>query len=253
MKTTHVVILVVSSCVLTFVASVLFSINMASIEPKKLAEVIEKDPVLFLDTLKASAEKAQAQMAQKRVEEQMKNPKDIAIEGRVTFGKQDAPVTIVEYSDFQCRFCAEAYSKRLQPVKDKYDGKVKVVYKHFPLDFHPFAKPAAEYFEAVAQIDQDKAKQFHDVIFADYSEFQKSYARLKSKDEIDKAIKSIVKKIGLKMVDVEKHLKKGKEIVATDMVEANKLGVGGTPTFFVNGVNAQGIGLEELVKKFAEN
>ena len=245
MKTNQIVALVVGSCVLTFAASVLFSINMVSITPKNLAKVVEKDPVLFMETLQASAKNAQAEMKKKEFEEQMENPAEIATEGRVTFGDKSAPVTIVEFSDFQCGYCARAVN-RLKDLKKKYDGKVKVVYKHFPLSFHPFAKPAAEYFEAIALIDHAKATEFHDLIFGEFD----LYARLKSEDEINKAIDSLIKKTGLKKADIEKNLEKGKKTVAGDIEEATQLKVGGTPTFFVNGVSARSIGLEELVEKF---
>ena len=245
MKTNQIIALVVGSCVLTFVAAVLFSINMVSITPKNLAKVIEKEPLLFMETLQASAKKAQEEMKKKEFEKQMENPKEIATEGRVTFGDKKASVTIVEFSDFQCGYCAKS-SGRLKNLIKKHDGKVKVVYRHFPLSFHPFAKPAAEYFEAVAVIDHAKAREFHDLIFGEFD----LYARLKSEAEIKKAIESLVKKVGLKMADVEKNLEKAKEVVAEDEEDANKLKIGGTPTFFVNGVSARNIGLEELVTMF---
>jgi len=248
MKTTHIIALVTGACLLTFVASVLFSINMVSISPENLAKTVEKNPVLFMETLQASAKNAQEEMKKKELEKQLKNPVEIATEGRVTFGKKDAPVTIVEFSDFQCGYCARAVN-RLKSLKDKHDGKVKVVYKHFPLSFHPFAQPAAEHFEAIAMIDHAKATEFHDLIFGEFE----LYARLKTEDEINKALKSLLKKIDLKAGDIEKNLDKAKEIVASDMAEADKLKVSGTPTFFVNGVSARNIGLEELVQKFLNN
>ena len=248
MKTTHIIALVIGSCLLTFVASVLFSINMVSISPKNLAKTVEEDPILFMETLQASARKAQAEAKKKEFENQMKNPVDIATEGRVTFGDKEAPVTIVEFSDFQCGYCARAVNM-LKDLREKHDGKVKVVYKHFPLSFHPFAKPAAEYFEAIAVIDQAKAAKFHDLIFGEFN----LYSKLQSEDEISKAIQSLIKKVGLSEAEVEKNIEKGKKVVEADLEEAERLNVGGTPTFFVNGVSARNIGLEELVEKFVNN
>jgi len=245
MKTSQVIALVTVSSLVTFVLSVLVSINMVTITPKNLAKTVEEDPALFMETLQASAKKAQETIKKREIENQMKNPADIATEGRVTFGDKDAPVTIVEYSDFQCGYCAKA-SSNLKDIIKQHDGKVKVVYKHFPLSFHPFAKPAAEYFEAIAATDQEKAKEFHDLIF---EEFQ-LYARLKTEDEINKAIDSLITKVGLDKSEVEKNLEAGKKLVAADLKEANKLNVGGTPTFFVNGVNARDIGLGTLIEKF---
>ena len=248
MKTTQIIALVIGSCLLTFVASVLFSINMVSISPKNLAKTVKEDPTLFMETLKDSAKEAQNKERRREFEEQMKNPAAIVTEGRVTFGDKEAPVTIVEFSDFQCGYCARAVNM-LKDLREKHDGKVKVVYKHFPLSFHPFAKPAAEYFEAIAVIDHAKAAKFHDLIFEEFN----LYARLKSEDEINKALQSLTKKVGLSEAEVEKNMEKGKKVVEADLAEAEKLKVGGTPTFFVNGVSARNIGLEELVEKFVNN
>ena len=245
MKTSMVWAVVLGSCLVTFIASVLFSINMGVITPDNLAEVIKKDPVVFMQTLQEVAKQAQESMKQKEAEEAMKKPADIDTKGRVTFGDKSAPVTIVEYSDFQCPYCSRA-AERVKSLIAKYDGKVKVVYKHFPLSFHPFAKPAADYFEAIAIKDHAKAIEFHDQIFENFQ----LYAKLKTEEEINKAIDSLVKKVGLKMVDVKKNLEEGKKVVAKDMEEASKLGVGGTPTFYVNGVPARNIGLEALIEKF---
>ena len=245
MKTSMIWAVVLGSCLVTFVASVLFSINMGVITPENLAEVMKKDPVVFMETLQDVAKQAQVGIKKKEAEKAMQNPVDIKTKGRVTFGDKSAPVTIVEYSDFQCPYCSRA-AERVKSLIAKYDGKVKAVYKHFPLDFHPFAQPAAEYFEAIAMIDQAKAIEFHDKIF---EEFQ-LYAKLKTEEEIKKAIDSLIKKLGLKMEDVKKNLEAGKKVVAMDMEEASKLGVRGTPTFFVNGVPARNIGLEELIEKF---
>ena len=244
MKNTHIIALVIGSCFVTFVVSVLFSINMVSISPENLAKVVKKEPLLFMETLKESARSAEEEMRTKAMEEQFKNPADIPTEGRVTFGDKAAPIAIVEFSDFQCPYCARA-AKSMSALREKYDGKVKVVYKHFPLSFHPFAKPASEYFEAVAMIDHEKAKMFHDAIFDNFQD----YAKLESDAEIEKSIKDILKKIDVKAKEVEDNLESAKKVVLADMEEAKKLNVGGTPSFFVNGIDAKGGNIEMIIDK----
>ena len=244
MKKSQIIALVVGSCVVTFVISVLFSINMVSISPENLAKVVKKEPVLFMETLKESAKAAEQAKQAEALEAQFENPAKIATKGRVTFGDKEAPIAIVEFSDFQCPYCARA-SKAMSSLRAKYDGKVKVVYKHFPLSFHPFAKPAAEYFEAVALVDHEKAKEFHDVIFDNFTD----YARLKTEAEISKSIQDILKKIGVDAKEAEKNLEKGKKVVAMDMMEAQVLKVSGTPSFFINGIDSKGSDMEMIIDK----
>jgi len=80
-------------------------------------------------------------------------------------GNEDAPVTIVEFSDFQCPFCSRFYSQTLPQLKENYidTGKVKLIYRDFPLSFHPEAQGAAEAGECAS--DQGKFWEFHDYIF----------------------------------------------------------------------------------------
>ena len=68
----------------------------------------------------------------------------IKTDGKPTRGPKDAKVTIVEYSDFQCPYCARAHATVADQVMKEYDGKVKLVYKNFPLGFHPWAEPAGD-------------------------------------------------------------------------------------------------------------
>ena len=247
MKTIPTVILVVGSCLVTFVISVFFSMNMVVIKPEELAKVLKEDPMTFMEAFRETVEKYQAETNKQAFEKQFKNPAKIPTEGRVTFGTASAPVTIVKYSDFQCTYCARA-AKRMKMIREKYDGKVNLVYKHFPLSFHPFAKPAAEYFESIAMADHSKAREFHDMIFENFSD----YARLKDEKEINQSLDKIIKKIGLSKTIIEKNIDKAKEIVNQDIAEANKLKVGGTPTFFINGVNPQGR-FEATIDKLLED
>ena len=247
MKNTQIILLVVGASLLTFILSVVFSINMASISPKNLAKVIKKDPETFIDAVKEASQELQRHSAKKAMEERLKNRAEIPTKGRVTFGELSAPISIVEYSDFQCGYCMQAVS-RMRSLREKYEGKVNVVYKHFPLNFHPFARPAAEYFEAVALVDHEQARKFHDEIFDNFLD----YAKLKDKKEIQKKLRAIVKKLGLDRKTVEGNLEKAKEVVNQDLAEADKLKVGGTPSFFINGVDVKGLSLERVIETLLE-
>lgn len=246
MKNIQIIALIIGASLVTFILSVVFSINMVSISPKNLAKVIKEDPETFINAITEASRDHQKRAKEKALEEQFKNPAKIPTKGRVTFGNSSAPVTIVEYSDFQCPYCARA-SKSMKRLIEKYEDKVNVVYKHFPLGFHPFAKPAAEYFEAVALIDHEQAKKFHDNIFDNFSD----YAKLKDEKKIEKSLKALVKKMGLDAKTVEGNMKKAKEAVKQDMVEAEKLKVRGTPSFFVNGIQASDK-IEPIIERILE-
>ena len=246
MKNIQIIALVAGASLVTFVLSVVFSINMVSIQPEHLAKVINQDPGVFISALKEASEKHQKQAEEEALEKQFENPADIDTEGRVTVGDPKAPIALVEFLDFQCFYCSKA-SKRVKSLVKKYDGKLKLVYKHLPLSFHPFAKPAAEYFEAIALIDHEDAKKFHDAIFDDWE----PYAKLKTEEEIQKSLKDLVKKLKFDKKAIEENMEKAKKVVAQDMMEARKLKVGGTPSFFVNGVNTKGR-IEPVIAKFLE-
>ena len=216
-----------------------------TIPPKHLANVIKKDPVSFMNAVKVSSERYQKMSQERQMKEQFKNPAKIDVTGRVTFGKANAPITIVEYSDFQCPYCARAATTMKSLIK-KYKGKVKLVYKHFPLGFHPFAKPASVYFEAIAMIDHEKARKFHDMIFDNFQE----YARLKGEKDINKKLRKLVKSVGANWSEVEKNLSKARAQVEADKKEGEGLQVRGTPSFFINGVKPGSGGFEPVIEHF---
>ena len=127
-------------------------------DPSIVFSAIEKDPVKFIEVVNKAAQDAQQGQAARAQDEEkkardaeFKTPLTPEVEaGRVIFGKADAPITIVEYSDFQCPYCSRGY-QTVQEVRKEYGDKVRVVFKHLPLDFHPLAMPAAKYFEAIAK------------------------------------------------------------------------------------------------------
>ena len=214
--------------------------KVVSENPDILFNTIKKHPDKFIEVVNQAARQAQMQARKneanaekERMEEEFKNPKKPEIgENRAIFGTKGAPITIVEYSDFQCPYCAKGYNT-VKEVMAEYKGKVQVIYKHLPLDFHPLAMPASEYFEAIALQSASKAEKFHDMIF----ENQK-----KLNSDKEKFLKSAAKKAGADMAKLAKDLKSDavKKVIAADMAEAKKFGFSGTPGFLVNGVSLKG-------------
>ena len=142
-------------------------------------------------------------------------------------GPEAAPVTIVEFSDFQCPFCGREYPVIEKIMKD-YDGKVRLVFRNFPLDFHPFAQKAAE--AAACAGDQSKFWELHNAMFSN-----------QQKLAVDD-LKGYAKTAGLDSAKFDKCLDSGekKTQVEADQKAGAAAGVSGTPAFFVNGVFING-------------
>lgn len=209
-------------------------------DPSIVFTAIEKAPDKFIEAVMKAQQDAQRVAAErqqeeekKQREEELKNPLKPEVEdGRVIFGNKNAKITIVEYSDFQCPYCSRGYQTMKQVMK-AYGDDVRIVFKHLPLDFHPLARPASEYFEAIGQQDPVKAEKFHDGIF----ENQKGL-----NDKGEAFLKDLAKKVGADMKKLEAALKDEKiqKRIDADIEEARKYNITGTPGFIINGVSLRG-------------
>ena len=207
--------------------------------PEIVIEALEanKDQFLdFLDKLSEHARKTQAERRKKaeakKLEEAFSKPLKPEIRADESFrGPKDAPITLVEYSDFECPFCSRAYNTVMEFMK-KYDGKVRFVYKHLPLSFHPNAEVASRYYEAIRLQSEEKAFKFHDEVY-------KQQGKLKAGE---KFLKKVAGTLGLNMGKLAKDVKSPavKARVKADMDEAAKFGFSGTPGFLLNGIPIKG-------------
>ena len=206
--------------------------------PEIITESIKNNPGKYMEALSEAQRKyvlerrqQEEQKALAEREKEFENPKVPEIsKSRVLFGEKDAPITIVEYSDFQCGYCARA-SKTLKKILEDYPKQVRILYKHLPLPSHPLALPAAKYYEAIGRQDGDKAKQFHDKIF-------ENQGQLRSGGE--KYLKQLARELQINMTDLQRDLKQAEEVVKSDEAEARKFGFNGTPGFLVGGVSVSG-------------
>jgi len=139
-------------------------------------------------------------------------------------GSLNAPITLVEFSDFECPFCAKHYPT-LKKILDDYNGKVKLVYKHFPLSFHPNSQKAAESSECANE--QGKFWEYHDKMFESLSASSYSIANFK---QWAKDLGLNTKKFN-DCLDSDKYAQK----VQIDLQEGKEKGVNGTPATFING------------------
>lgn len=160
-------------------------------------------------------------------------------------GAPDAPVTIVEFSDFQCPFCKRMRST-LDALMDAYPEEVRVVYRHFPLRSHEMAQPAAE--ASLCADEQGKFWAFHDEVFARQAEL--------SAETLD----DVAAEVGL---DLEAYHdcvadRRYRERVLADYQAALDAGVQGSPAFFVNGrpifgAESEGVFRELIERELARN
>ncbi len=158
-------------------------------------------------------------------------------------GGENAKVVIVEYSDFQCPFCARS-AAALKKINEEYGSKVKIYFKHFPLDknynpllsyqIHPLAGRAAVASEAAAE--QGKFWEYHDLLFENQGVFD------------DDSLISYAQALGL---DVEKFRRDTNDTkiiarVTKDVEEGNKLGINATPTIIINNKKVIGASYDDL-------
>jgi protein-disulfide isomerase len=159
----------------------------------------------------------------------------VAAEGPAR-GPKDAKVTIVEFSDFECPYCGAAHDT-VEQVMSTYAGKVRLVYRQFPLNFHPHAAKAAE--ASLCASDQGKFWEYHDVLF-------KNQKKLDPTD-----LKAHASEVGLDAQKFGQCLESGdkKKAVDADQQAGLAAGVGGTPAFFINGIFLNGAQPIEEFKK----
>lgn len=153
-------------------------------------------------------------------------------------GKQDAPITIVEFMDFQCPYCGR-FHPPVEEIVKLYPDQVNYMIKNYPLPFHPQAKPAAK--AAFAAGEQGKYAEMASLIVKNQTNLN------------DETYKNLAQQLGL---DVEKFLKdlKDKDAQWEDYINKDielgaKIGVRGTPTFFINGKKTRARVVEDYKKE----
>ena len=149
---------------------------------------------------------------------------DIPTENSYALGPADAPITIVEFSDFECPFCRRWHAEVYKPLLAAYPGKIRLVYRNLPLtSIHPDALAAAE--AAMCAGEQDVYWKYHDKLFSSESLGNSVYIQY-------------AQELGLNMSTFEACLSdhKYQKAIEADSDFAINLGIRSTPTFFINGL-----------------
>lgn len=149
---------------------------------------------------------------------------DIPSEGFPTIGPANAPITIVEFSDYQCPFCRRWHEQVYEPLLAAYPGQIKLVYRHLPLtSIHPDAFSAAE--AAMCAGDQDAYWPYHEKLFS--SEALGTAVYLQYAQELNLDVEAF-------QTCLDDH--KFQDAIQADSDFAVNLGIRSTPTFFINGL-----------------
>jgi len=190
-----------------------------SLPPEKCAEMME--PKKFAQVV-----------GQAKRQEMMKKPlspektKLIAAGDVAAFGPKDAPVTIVEFSDFECSYCSRAAGV-VKKIKERFPKQVRFVFRHFPLSFHKKAHLASQ--ASLAAKAQGKFWEYHDILFQN----QKALGR----QELEKYAEQL--QLDMKQFKADLDSGKYKAQVDADLKLGGEVFVSGTPSMFINGKRAQ--------------
>jgi protein-disulfide isomerase len=159
----------------------------------------------------------------------------IKLDGAPTRGPADAKVTVVEFSDFECPYCGQAWEIFEKQVYPQYADKVRFVFKQMPLtQIHPFAEDAAVAAMCALQQGNDQFWKLYEGLFAQQGEI--------TKENLPAKVEEIATAAGLDVPKLKDCMqgRKSLDAVKADQAEAAAVGVSGTPTFFVNGRRVQG-------------
>lgn len=172
---------------------------------------------------------------------QVSPPVKISSDDDPIIGNSDAPITIIEFSDFQCPFCARFHTQTLPVILEEYieKGKVKLVFRDFPIQsIHPNALPASVAAECAN--DQGKFREMHDILF----EKQNEWNKLETTETLS-LFSQYASNMQLDQKIFDSCLTSGKHIpeIQNDLNDGRDYGVTGTPGFFIGN---EKIGFTEL-------
>ncbi len=194
-----------------------------------IKQVIREDPKLLYDTIEEYLRQQQAAKQKQAMTEAMENRvEDRVADHNPTKGPADAAVTIIEYTDFQCPYCSRG-DKIVHNLLMKYRGKVRRVFKNKPLSGHEEALPAAK--AAMAAHLQGKFWEYHDRLFQFSRELdEEMYVRFAEELDLD-----------LDKFNKDRASDKVAKMIETDLADAEKLDISGTPAFILNGALVSGV------------
>ena len=188
-------------------------------QPRKVPFTATADGkyAIFSETVDLSVDPSKAVMAK------------IKTDGAACRGPKDAKVTVVEYSDYQCPFCAKGYTTLEQQVLKEYGEKVRFCFKDFPLAFHPWAEPAAVAAKCIGEQKPEAYWKVYDGFFQNQKDVNPTNVKEKAWGFVE------AEKLDKAKFDACYDSKKTQAAVKAEMAEGQSVGVTGTPSFVING------------------
>jgi len=223
-------------CVTIFLIYIFFNLSLPAlaankIDPKlesQVLEIIRTNPNVILESVQAYQQQEQQKLQQARqgfLQKVANNPKSIIAQSPTT-GAAESKILLVEFSDFQCPYCAKAHDT-LKQFMAKHKDEVTLVYKHFPLmAIHDEALPAA--VSAIAAQKQNKFWEYHDILFSNQKQLG------------EKLYLATATKLGLDMDKFQLDRRAADSAIRDDMKLAESIGISGTPFFVMNGETFSG-------------
>ncbi|WP_066379172.1 MULTISPECIES: DsbA family protein [unclassified Anabaena] len=207
---------------------------------QQVLEILRQHPEVIIESVQAYQQQQQQTLNQARqtfLQDLQTNPQAV-IASSPTIGGTASKTLLIEFSDYQCPYCAEAHTK-LKELLAKHENEVTLVYKHFPLPIHPQAIPAAK--AAWAANQQGKFWLYHDALFTNQKQLGEDLYL------------DIAKKLNLDLEKFNRDRLLADPAIQQDMQLGEQLGVPGTPFFVMNGKNYSGaVQLLEIESKLAE-
>ena len=197
--------------------------------------LIAADPI---DVSRSEEELAEARANASSIEAEEARERAAAlapeVAGLPVRGNPNAPVTIVEFSDFQCPYCSRA-SATVKTILETYPEDVKLVYAHFPLSNHPWAMPAAIAATCAAQQSDDAFWMLHDLYFSEQQSISTGNVIAKSRAALADAGLDMAAWETCATDESSSAYEGASTAVETQLALGDEYGVRGTPGFFVNG------------------
>lgn len=197
-----------------------------------VVEIVEKyvqeNPGKIFETINAHLQRQQAEQEQNRVQASFENPvEDMLFDWTPVRGPENAPITIIEYSEFQCPFCKRV-APTLEQLYKKYEGQVRWAYRNNVLPFHEQAEPAAK--AALAANIQGKFWEYHSALYENQQSLGEDlYVKIATDLGLD-----------VKKFNEDRASEKVAKWLEADMEQARKVGAQGTPYVLINGIAVSG-------------
>lgn len=245
------------SSLVVFSLFVLVSCNVGAPNKEAVYKVIDE---YFAEKGDEQIEAAIERIIEKKrkgpsVDDMLKKRVDVTVGQAAVKGPEDAPITIVEFSDFQCPYC-QAVLPSIEKVMKDNPGKIKLAFRHNSLPRHPHAETA--HIASLAAKEQGKFWEFHDILFKN----QKEWGQLDFKDAATKhtpleaKMVEYAKSFGIDPVKFKADMENNREaylkILAEDANFARANGAGGTPSFFFNGALIVGLRPPEFFQQVVD-